>query len=571
MEPSPGIQKVADMEELRASLSAKGYDLVGNADGSDSDDDPMPGRIPSIEPNEARERGKKAFEAGKYDKAIKIWQGGLKNILSALCAGPEAMSNTNLSELDLTLNLNVAMAYMKKGQFESADRSVDKALARRDSLPPHQVIKALYRKASAQRAMHKLEETLGTLKDMLEVEPTNAAALKMQQEVDREWTTQKKAQKNNFKKMFSKMAGEDQKEQESTRQRREEARRKSGVQWIADDVDSAAFELGDAPCAEGKDWGMALSRSVLWSLEQLAIDGNVCLPPEQTQAAAWFLGVSSTCEMRHLLPTILMARLPNISALELVLIGFLGDRDPENKMVPDAGADKLTQGDGACQRLAVGGRSVVIRAIKGTMQDALKKELKPVAKAIQASKEAAAASQSATATEATVVADQEGTQPVASASAEASTTAGYVAESSPAEAPPAAEEAASATQAHAEATAPSEPMLPSVCFIAHPQLHRYFTDFFPAISWLIENRIPTIIIGASEPDPSWKQDEALLRAYGANIVVSKRESPYPMCLPDNAQVKKCSHIIGFMGGKALDPDKLTRTKIDLLAQDYNCR
>merc|ERR1712014_213976 len=97
---------------------------------------------------------------------------------------------------------------------------------------------------------------------------------------------------------------------------------------------------------------------------------------------------------------------------------------------------------------------------------------------------------------------------------------------------------------------------PTVCFIAHPQLHRYYSDFYPAIAWLIKNNVPTIVIGASEPDPSWKQDEILLKALGATIVVGKRESPYPMCLPDNPSVKKCSHIIGFRGGKALERDKL---------------
>ena len=36
----------------------------------------------------------------------------------------------------------------------------------------------------------------------------------------------------------------------------------------------------------------------------------------------------------------------------------------------------------------------------------------------------------------------------------------------------------------------------------------------------------------------------------------------------NANVKKCNHIIGFVGGKALERDKLVKTKIDLLSQDY---
>ena len=32
-------------------------------------------RIPKLEPDAAREKGKQAFQDGKYDKAIKYWQG----------------------------------------------------------------------------------------------------------------------------------------------------------------------------------------------------------------------------------------------------------------------------------------------------------------------------------------------------------------------------------------------------------------------------------------------------------------------------------------------------------------
>jgi tetratricopeptide (TPR) repeat protein len=329
------------MEDMRAALASKGYDLVGTAEDSDSDDDPMPGRIRSIEPDVAREKGKTAFERGKYDKAIKYWQGGLKSILSALCAGPEAMSNTSLSELDLTLNLNIAMAYMKKGDFESADRSVDKALARRDALPPHQITKALYRKASAQKSMNRLAETLETLKDLLEVDPTNAAGLKMQQEVQREWTRQTKAQNANFKKMFSKMAGEDQKEKERLRRERAEARETSGIRWTSEDVDPEAFERGDTPVCDGRDWGLALSRSTLWCMEQFAVEASIFMPAQSKHLSAWFLGSSSTCELRWLQPNAFMSRLPSVSTLELVLIGFLGEYDPDNKRIPDPIGDKL--------------------------------------------------------------------------------------------------------------------------------------------------------------------------------------------------------------------------------------
>jgi len=556
------------MEDMRAALAAKGYDLVGAADGSDSEDDIMSavsGRIPSLEPNVAREKGKAAFEKGKYDKAIKYWQGGLKSILSALCSGPEAMSNTSLSELDLTLNLNIAMAYMKKGDFEAADRSVDKALARRDALPTHQITKALYRKASAQRSMRKLDETLETLKDLLEVDPTNAAALKMHQEVDREWKKQTKVQTQGFKSMFTKMQAEDKKEGERMRRDRNEARRKSGVQWAAEDVDSEGFERGEAPGCDGRDWGMALSRSVLWSIEQLAVEGGVFLPPDLTHASAWFLGSSSTCEMRWLQPAALMSRLPGLSTLELVLIGFEGEKDPENKIIPDARANTLPKA--VLKHPISDSRRCYVRTVKGYLQDALKGDLMCVDDALKAATEASEASAAAK-TEASSEAAAVSSREAPAASSDAPAPGG---ESEPA--------AASASQESPAEEVPSgivdsfgapvpDPAPPSVCFIVTPQLHRYFSDFYPAITWLIKNNVPTILMGGSEPDLSWKQDEILLKALGANIVVSKRESPYPMCLPDDSRVKKCNHIIGFVGGKALEREKLVKTKIDLLSQDY---
>jgi len=511
-------------EATKAALAAKGYDIVGEAD-SDSDGG-MPGRIPSLEPNVAREKGKKAFQEGKYDKAIKYWQGGLKSILSALCAGPHALGDQSLSELDLTLNLNIAMAYMKKEDYDMADRSVDKALARREALAPQLVVKALYRKASAQRAMHKLDECLVTLKDMLEVEPGNTAALQMQQEVDREWKMQCQKQKRNLKKMFDQMSGEDKKEEERLRKERAEARERCAVRWVAgEDVDSAAFEAGEAPACSGGDWGLALTRTVLWSVEQLAVDGACCLSTDVSHVSAWFLGASSTCELRWLQPSSLLKRLPSVKTLELSLVGFLGELSPENKREPDPKADSLPLGSNRSK--VTEDQEVILRVVKGTLAEALEKEFKQPPAGEEADKEEKT---------------EEGAEE---------------------EAEPAFEQAAAAP-ARAGALAAQVP--PSICFIAHPQLHRYYSDFYPAIAWLIDHRVPTVIIGASDPDPSWEQDEVLLKALGCNIVVSKRESPYPMCLPDNPKVKKCNHIIAFLGGKAIERDKLVKTKLDLLAK-----
>lgn len=534
------------MESMREALAAKGYDIVDpSAAGADSDSDDcgIPGRIQSLEPDVAREKGKKAFQEGKYDKAIKCWQGGLKSILSSLCSGPQAMSDNNLSELDLTLNLNIAMAHMKKGDFESADRSVDKALARREALPPHQITKALYRKASAQRSMHKLEECIATLKDLLEVEPGNAAAGQMLQEVEREWARQCRAQKKSFKKLFSKMGDEDREMQEQQRAARNAARRRCGIEWAVEDVNSEAYELGEAPACDGKDWGLALSRCVLWSIEQFALEGNCFLNPETRHLSIWFLGVSSTCELRWLQARTIMNRLPGIESLELVLIGFLGELTPDNKREPDPKGENVPQGC-TMSRLD-GGRSISLRVVKGTLQEALDKELAPVP--------AASSSSSSAAADAPAVVDGEKEALVAD------------------EVPGEGSDAVASEAKGPEDPAPPPQVPPSLCFICHPQLHRYFSDFHPAISWLVSNSVPTAIIGASDPDPSWNQDETLLKSLGANVVVGKRLCPYPMSLPDNPAIRKCNHLIGFLGGKALERDRLTKVKLELLAQDYTVR
>jgi len=210
------------------------------------------------------------------------------------------MGDQSLSEMDLTLNLNIAMAHIKKEDFEGADRSCDKALVRRESLPPHLITKALYRKASAQRSMKRLEECIETLKDLLEVEPGHAAAKQMQQEVEREWNRQIRDQKQKMKKLFSKLGDEDKEAAEKAKADRAERRTRCAVRWTGDDVDSEAYDRGDTPACDGLDWGLALTRTILWSLEQLSVAGTNCLPTGQERASLWFLGASSTCEARVL-------------------------------------------------------------------------------------------------------------------------------------------------------------------------------------------------------------------------------------------------------------------------------
>ena len=63
--------------------------------------------------------------------------------MSAICRGPEALADQNLSNLDLQLNLNCAQCYINLGQPEMGIQFCDKALRRREQMTKEQVTKAL--------------------------------------------------------------------------------------------------------------------------------------------------------------------------------------------------------------------------------------------------------------------------------------------------------------------------------------------------------------------------------------------------------------------------------------------
>merc|ERR1740123_1981216 len=92
------------------------------------------------------------------------------------------------------------------------------------------------------------------------------------------------------------------------------------------------------------DWGMALSRTVLWAIEQFSVEGRDCLSHEAQSASMWFVGASSTCELRYLQAKTLMTRLPHVQSLELKLLGFLGELTPDNKREPDPKGEGVPQG-----------------------------------------------------------------------------------------------------------------------------------------------------------------------------------------------------------------------------------
>merc|ERR1719265_1390405 len=66
-----------------------------------------------------------------------------------------------------------------------------------------------------------------------------------------------------------------------------------------------------------------------------------------------------------------MSRLPGVKLLEIALIGFLGELDPENKRVPDPKAGSLPPPRAV--PIEVDDRLVSMRVVKGTLQEALDK------------------------------------------------------------------------------------------------------------------------------------------------------------------------------------------------------
>merc|ERR1719265_2380951 len=189
-----------------------------------------------------------------------------------------------------------------------------------------------------------------------------------------------------------------------------------------------------------------------------------------------------------------MSRLPGVKLLEIALIGFLGELDPENKRVPDPKAGSLPPPRAV--PIEVDDRLVSMRVVKGTLQEALDKvfqnggdpaaeaDVNPSAGDTPTGNAAAATAEgNSTVTEGACA---ESPREVAAAPAISERPAGDDVAAPPEEPSPDAAHAGESAGGMVFTT----PMVPpSICFVAHPQLHRYFTDFSPAVRWLIENNV----------------------------------------------------------------------------------
>jgi len=122
----PVVEKKSEQQKIQEKsfkdfLADKGYDMVDPStaapDGNTYEDpsemlDPYREKA-DLAPSESKEKGNKFFKEGRIHDAIYWYTQSQKTILNALCRGPEAMQDQGLSELDLTLNLNLAQCYIK--------------------------------------------------------------------------------------------------------------------------------------------------------------------------------------------------------------------------------------------------------------------------------------------------------------------------------------------------------------------------------------------------------------------------------------------------------------------------
>jgi len=168
-----------------------------------------------------------------------------------------------------------------------------------------------------QRLLGRLDACLETLTDLLEVDSENKAALQMQQEVDREWKRQCATQKQRLKKL----------------------------------------------------WKKSFALTTIFAARAFAEQDIQVVPREKEKFTVFILGASSGCELVQLDPVEFLKRLPDVKELNIVLIGFLGQLDPENKLEPD---QQRPEQQGVLYESEFEGRKAITRAYYGKYQDLAK-------------------------------------------------------------------------------------------------------------------------------------------------------------------------------------------------------
>ena len=187
--------KEAELQALQAQAAAEEKE-----DGDENNDDHDTRRLPKkrrmeivmknkAEANELFSDGNFKFAAARYVKA-------LSHCAKFVDLSPQ--DTTEVNDVKLSLNLNLALAYIKlQNHQEQALRACNEALAINEEHP-----KALYRRASVYYEQKKWDLARKDVKKALQVAPDDKALLKIQDKIDAQIKRQKLKEKKMAKKMF---------------------------------------------------------------------------------------------------------------------------------------------------------------------------------------------------------------------------------------------------------------------------------------------------------------------------------------------------------------------------------
>jgi len=127
------------------------------------------------------DKGKVEYQKGNYEEAVKAWarsHQSIKYILDKNLYKDKPDQLKEVHDMEITVCNNMAQGSLKTGDWTKAVEYADMALR----IEPNNA-KALWRKASAQKALLGYPEAMATLEKLLQVEPANAAARALLAEV----------------------------------------------------------------------------------------------------------------------------------------------------------------------------------------------------------------------------------------------------------------------------------------------------------------------------------------------------------------------------------------------------
>jgi len=168
--------------------TAGGFDEVDEEKGEDNDDD------------FSVDAGKKAFMAGNYKQASKMWERSLKSIQyiqNKKVYSDEDEKGKEFLDLSCKIHLNLAQSSLKLDKWGTAVENAEKAL----QIEPNNT-KGLYRLAVGLIGQCRYEKAMDTVYRLLCLEPESKIALSLKQQIRRLAVDALKKEKEMNKRIF---------------------------------------------------------------------------------------------------------------------------------------------------------------------------------------------------------------------------------------------------------------------------------------------------------------------------------------------------------------------------------